>query len=135
MKNYFFASDDFVGASILAVFDLSFSCLGIIIGFAAQNSNIFMTSTLISIISAVLFSIIIILEKKGLLGKKKRQDLNAFSDTITAIISVTSLLLLFSIGVYYGPVALIKAFITIITIGIVCVSIHSIYSFLKDSQK
>jgi len=134
-KNYFFASDDFINMSILAVLNLSFSCLGTIIGFALQNNNILVPSISIFIMAATLFSIIIILEKKGFLGKKKRQNLDAFSDIITAIISVTSLLFLFSIGIYYGPAALIKAFMAIVTIGIVYVSIHLIYSFIKDSQK
>ena len=134
-KNYFLASDDFINMSILAVLNLSFSCLGTIIGFTSQNNNILVPSISIFIMAATLFSIIIILEKKGFLGKKKRQDLNAFSDIITAIISVTSLLFLFSIGIYYGPAALIKAFMAIIIIGIVGVSIHLIYSSIKDYKK
>jgi|GEM_PF-4505278 len=121
--------------SIFAVFDLFISCLGTIVGFVTQNNHIFIPSISVLTISAVLFSIIIILEKKGFLGKKKRQDLTAFSDVIAAITSVTIILFLFFVGIYYGPAALIKAFIAIVTIGIVYFSIHLIYSFIKDSQK
>jgi len=134
-KNYFFASDDFISMSIFAVFDLFISCLGTIIGFITQNNHIFIPSISVLTISAVLFSIIIILEKKGLLGKKKRQDLIAFSDVIAAITSVTIILFLFFVGLYYGADALTEALIIIIFIGIVGVSIHSIYSLIEDYKK
>jgi len=134
-KNYFLASDDFISMSIFAMFDLFISCLGTIVGFVTQNNHIFIPSISVLTISAVLFSIIIILEKKGFLGKKKRQDLTAFSDVIAAITSVTIILFLFFVGIYYGADALIEAFIIILFIGIVGVSIHSVCLSIKDYKK
>jgi len=134
-KNYFLASDDFISMSIFAMFDLFISCLGTIVGFVTQNNHIFIPSISVLTISAVLFSIIITLEKKGFLGKKKRQDLTAFSDVIGAITSVTIILFLFFVGIYYGADALIETFIIILFIGIVGVSMHSIYSLIKNYKK
>ena len=134
-KNYFLASDEFINLSILVIFNFFISCLGTIIGFATQNNHIFLQSISVLTISAVLFSIIIISEKKGLLGKKKKQDLTAFSDVIAAITSVTIILFLFFVGFYYGADALTEAFIIILLIGIVGVSIHSIYLSIKDYKK
>ena len=121
--------------SIFAVFDLFISCLGTIVGFVTQNNHIFIPSISVLTISAILFLIIIISEKKGLLGKKKKQDLTAFSDVIAAITSVTIILFLFFVGLYYGADALTEAFIIILLIGIVGVSIHSIYLSIKDYKK